>query len=288
MSEKRSTASELIINELITQAKAGDKEALESLVSFIQVKVYNLSLRMLQRPVDAEDAAQEILIKIITHLSEFRGESAFTTWAYRLATNYLLTTRQHQAEQYHLTFGSLGAMIDASLAQAESDFTEHVEQEALIEEVKLNCTLGMLLCLDREQRIILILAEMFQVDSQEGAYILDITPVAFRKRLSRARASVVDFVSHKCGIVNPANPCRCEKHIENKIRKGLLDPNQLLYAKRGDEGSQQQALLAQRQELNELRRTGALFRSHPNYAPSGTFLEAVKQLVKNGHLEPFN
>ena len=47
--------------------------------------MYNLSLRMLMYPADAEDAVQEILIKIITHLSDFRGKSRFTTWSYRVA-----------------------------------------------------------------------------------------------------------------------------------------------------------------------------------------------------------
>ena len=68
---------------LVEAAIEGDKKALEDVILKIQDKIYGLALRMLYNPSDAEDAAQEILLKIITHLSTFRGESAFTTWIYQ-------------------------------------------------------------------------------------------------------------------------------------------------------------------------------------------------------------
>jgi RNA polymerase sigma factor (sigma-70 family) len=77
----------------VSQAKNGNKRALETVVRRIQDKIYGLSLRMLGNPEDAEDETQEILIKIITHLSGFREESAFSSWVYRIACNHLLTTR---------------------------------------------------------------------------------------------------------------------------------------------------------------------------------------------------
>jgi len=61
-------------------------------------RVFGLAVRMLGHPVDAEEATQEILIKIITHLSAFRQESTFTSWIYRIAANYLLVTRKRRAE----------------------------------------------------------------------------------------------------------------------------------------------------------------------------------------------
>ena len=72
------------LEQLVAKAADGDKVALEEVVRQIQDKVYGLALRMLWHPADAEDAAQEILIKIITHLGSFRGDSAFMTWVYRV------------------------------------------------------------------------------------------------------------------------------------------------------------------------------------------------------------
>ncbi len=70
------------LQALVDKATAGDKKALETLVVSMQDIVFNLSLRMLGTFADAEDATQDILLKVITHLSSFRGESSFTTWVY--------------------------------------------------------------------------------------------------------------------------------------------------------------------------------------------------------------
>ena len=70
---------ESTLDHLVEQACEGDEEALEAVVIGIQDRIYNLALRMLWHPSDAEDATQEILMKVITHLSQFRQESAFMT-----------------------------------------------------------------------------------------------------------------------------------------------------------------------------------------------------------------
>jgi RNA polymerase sigma factor (sigma-70 family) len=88
----------------VNAAKNGDTHALEELVRNIQDSIYGLALRMLYDPSDAEDASQEILVKIITHLGSFKGERAFTTWTYRVAANHLLTTRKRRAEREALSF----------------------------------------------------------------------------------------------------------------------------------------------------------------------------------------
>ena len=77
------TNKELLV--LIEQATAGDKQALETVVLSIQDLVFNLSLRMLGTFPDAEDASQDILLKVITHLSSFKQESSFSTWVFRIA-----------------------------------------------------------------------------------------------------------------------------------------------------------------------------------------------------------
>jgi len=79
---------------LVEQAKNGDPDALEALVRQIQDRIYGLAMRMLWHPQDAEDATQEILVKIVTHLGSFRNESAFATWCYRIAANHLLSLRK--------------------------------------------------------------------------------------------------------------------------------------------------------------------------------------------------
>lgn len=69
------TKEELL--DLITKATAGDKPSLEAVLLSVQDLVFNLSLRMLGTFPDAEDASQDILLKVMTHLSSFRGRVPF-------------------------------------------------------------------------------------------------------------------------------------------------------------------------------------------------------------------
>ena len=68
----------------------------------MQDDVYRLALRMTAHPEDAEDASQEILIKVITHLEGFRGESSVRTWAYRIAVRHMLDRKKSRVEELAL------------------------------------------------------------------------------------------------------------------------------------------------------------------------------------------
>src|SRR6476620_4757333 len=84
--------------ELVEQAKNGDRSALERLVLRHQAWIYNIAIRMVFRPQDAEEVTQEVLVKAITKLSTFKGESAFRTWIYRIAANHVLNMKRRWAE----------------------------------------------------------------------------------------------------------------------------------------------------------------------------------------------
>ncbi len=79
---------------LVKLAIEGDRHSLESLIKSVQDKIYHLSLKMLYLPPEAEDATQEILIKIVTKLDSFKQKSSFNTWAFRIASNHLLNKRK--------------------------------------------------------------------------------------------------------------------------------------------------------------------------------------------------
>jgi hypothetical protein len=94
----------------------------------------------------------------------------------------------------------------------------------------IGCTSGMLLCLSREQRIVYVLGEIFGVTDTVGAELLETSRDAFRQKLSRARRDLHQFMHGQCGLVNQANPCRCEKKTRAFIRAGYIDTNRLLFA----------------------------------------------------------
>ena len=266
--------------DLVQQAVNGDKDALEALIRQIQDRIYGLAIRMLWHPEDAEDATQEILIKIVTHLSSFRVESSFSTWCYRIATNHLLTTHKRRAERAEMTFEKCEEEIHKGIAYSWSHSTPEAEQGLMVEEVMIGCAQGMLLCLDRNLRITYILGEILDANSREAAEILNITPAAFRQRLSRARSLLRGFMQEHCGLVKSSTPCTCKKQIAYAIRTGLANPQKLLFAKHprhDNRGSSMEAILNQ---LDELERAAGLFRQLPDYEAPDMFVETVRRVVE--------
>lgn len=222
----KKTAEELLA--LVEKATAGDKKALETLVADVQDMVFNLSLRMLGTFADAEDATQDILLKMITHLSSFRGDSSFTTWVFRIAVNHLKNYKKHMFAHYPLSFEYYGDDIENADIQDVPDLTQNVEKDILAEELKMSCTNVMLQCLDPESRCIFILGTMFKIDSRIAGDILKMTPEAYRQRLSRIRKKMADFLGTYCGEYG-SGKCRCKDRVNYAIQSHRVHPLQLDY-----------------------------------------------------------
>ena len=218
------------LQTFVEKAISGDKNALETLIAGVQDLVFNLSLRMLGTFPDAEDATQDILLKIITHLSSFRGDSSFTTWVFRIASNHLKNYKKHMFAHYPLSFEYYGNDIENANIQDVPDLTQNVEKDILAEELKMSCTNVMLQCLDMESRCIFILGTMFKIDSRIAGDILDMTPEAYRQRLSRIRRKMADFLSEYCGEYG-GGKCKCKDRLNYAIKSRRLNPLQLDYTK---------------------------------------------------------
>ena len=214
--------------DLVGLATQGDKKALESLITRHQIFVYNLALKMTRQPEDAEDLTQEVLIKAITALGKFKGKSSFRTWLYRITVNHFLNSRKKKQEIKVQDFESYFNSID-SMPESELNTIEQKELSETVEEIRINCTAGMLMCLDQEQRLIYILGEMFEIDHTLGSEILSITPGNFRIRLMRARKDLYNWMNKRCGLVNEANPCRCARKTKAYIKAGIVYPDNLTF-----------------------------------------------------------
>jgi hypothetical protein len=102
--------------------------------------------------------------------------------------------------------------------------------ELLVEEARIGCMTGMLLCLDRRQRLAFILGEDFGLTSEIGGEVMDVSADNFRQLPSRARRDLYQFTNEKCGLVNSANPCRCAKKSWKASRTTMrenVSPNSL-------------------------------------------------------------
>jgi RNA polymerase sigma factor (sigma-70 family) len=224
------TATDTTDAQLVGRARNGDRAALEELVLRHQAWVYNVAVRMVFDPHDAEEVTQEVLVKVITKLSTFRGDSSFRTWLYRIAANHVLNMRRRTAETQAPTFADFAAALDRT---PDLDLPDPravpVELPVLVEEAKTSCTMGMLLCLDRRQRLVFTLGAILGASDAVGGEVLEMTAENFRQALSRARRDLHQFMNGQCGLVNAGNPCRCAKKTRGFIEAGHVDPQRLLF-----------------------------------------------------------
>jgi RNA polymerase sigma factor (sigma-70 family) len=264
------------LRQLAFAAGEGDSAALERVVGSVRDSIYRLALRMLWHPEDAEDATQEALIRIMTRISSYRGEAAFGTWAYRVAANHILNWRMSRVEQENLNFRRFGEELREGLSDPDPDTeVDRPDAALLVEEVKLGCTLGMLLCLDREHRLAYVLTDVFEIPSADAAFICDVTPPTLRKRASRARAQLREFVGVHCGLVNESAQCRCDRRVAVAVGNGRVRSGALLFAKHVDAN----AAVGEMEQLHDL---ASLMRNHPNYRAPAAVTAAIQAVIDSG------
>jgi RNA polymerase sigma factor (sigma-70 family) len=255
---------------LVEQAQKGSRAALEKLVLRHQAWIYNIAVRMVFHPQDAEEVTQEVLVRVFTKLSTFKGECKFRTWLYRITANHVLNMKRRSAEKQVTTFVDYGAAITSS---PDLDLPDPkslpVALPILVEEAKNSCTMGMLLCLDRKQRLIFTLGAILGTSDTVGAEILEMTPDNFRQCLTRARRDLHSFMNNQCGLVNTKNPCRCPKKTRGFIEAGHVDPHNLLFVPQHFQRVRDVAPEAVR-EIEDVveRQHAALYRDHPFLQPS--------------------
>jgi RNA polymerase sigma factor (sigma-70 family) len=216
---------------LALAAQQGDRAALEELCRRLQGPMYRLALRFTGQPADAEDAVQEVLVRLVTHLSSFEGRSRFTTWAYTVAVRQLLRTTRRAAETSVAGPDEFAAFLDRHVDDPHWRPEEEVLYQELCAEVRLSCTYGMLLCLTRQARIAYLLGDLLGMSDVEGAQVCETTPAAFRQRLARARATMREVMGRRCGLVRASNPCRCDRLVSASQDVGLLDPARPAFAR---------------------------------------------------------
>ncbi len=234
----------------------------------MQDDLYRLSLRMTGCPEDARDACQEVLIKVVTRLDSFRGESSVQTWAYRIGVRHLLDRKKSRTEALALSFERFGDdLLDGLAAPQAAD-------PLMVEEVKLGCTLAMLTCLDREHRLAFVLADVFDMPPRYAADLCGTTEDAYRQRLSRARRSLETFTEAFCGVVNSAAPCRCDKRVMRAEELGRIERGRPRLA----QADAREAV----GEMEALYDAARLMRSHPAYAAPQQVLEGLRAALEMG------
>jgi RNA polymerase sigma factor (sigma-70 family) len=275
----------------VREAVDGDLAAMDTLLRAIEPGIYNFAVRMLGNLDDARDASQEILLKVVTHLAGFRHEAAFSTWVYRIAHNHLLTAATRSRESPEVSFDAIAEKLQQGLEFGRRQIPIELDSGLMTPEdkaaavgVAIGCTQGMLLALDRDQRLAFLLDVVFGLGSDQAAEVVGITAAAFRKRLSRARERLAGFMQGGCGLIDSGHACRCDRQLPAVRARASIES-----AHERASRLQISAELLAKTEFAQWQAFGdvaAVFRSHPDYSAPGGMTGAIRQLlIARGYLQ---
>ena len=178
---------------LIDRAKKGDQEAFNELMQAYGRTVFNIGLRMLRDRDDASDMTQETMLKVYRALPRFRGDSAFSTWIYRIMVNTCRDFMRAASRRREVPFSDLSAeendqpVFEAadSAAQPERLYIEGEDQQYLI---------SLIEGLSPAYRLVIAMRELGGLSYQEIAAAGNISVGTVKSRLSRARAALRERV----------------------------------------------------------------------------------------------
>jgi RNA polymerase sigma-70 factor (ECF subfamily) len=174
---------------LVKRVQRGDKTAFDLLVRKYQHKVVKLVLRYVRNPAEAEDIAQEAFIKAYRALPQFRGDSAFYTWMYRIAINTAknsLASRDRSPIRYDL---DLTDPEESHSVQTRLQDPDTPEGMALTEEIRLIVN-SAIDALPEELKTAIVLRELDGLSYEEIAAAMECPVGTVRSRIFRAREAI--------------------------------------------------------------------------------------------------
>jgi RNA polymerase sigma-70 factor (ECF subfamily) len=187
---------------LAARAAAGDDSAFEWLVVRYQHRVFRLACR-LTNETDAPDVLQDTFLQVYRHLPTFRGESQFSTWLYRIATNVGLMHRRARARRpaesldvFLPRFDADGRHVHTPAAlRIASRVDELLDRQALAE--KAQAAIERLPDLYREA---FVLRDLEELTTADVAQVLGVEPATVRQRVHRARLMVRGYLNELAGV----------------------------------------------------------------------------------------
>lgn len=274
---------------LIENSLSGKTSALEELIQIFQPKVFSLALKFLWNPEDAEDATQEILVKVITNLGGFRKESKLSTWIYRIASNHLINLQKSKMERRKVHLRVIREELHKTQSPYNPDFhlPIHLHEEEpspkvseLVLHVQVACTYAMLQGLTRPYRMAYLLGEVFQTSSEEGASVMGIRQETFRQKLSRARKQMETFLGKECSLTHANNPCQCTNRITYATKAGRIKTYLKLSEQMKLDG-RWKVIKPMMADTSKIRKAAEVFRNHPEFLPKKNQLENIRTLLHN-------
>lgn len=186
-------------NRLIKKAQKGDSKAFEELMEEHFKKIYNIAYRMTNNPDDASDMTQEVMIKLFRNIGSFKGNSKFSTWVYRVATNTCLDELKKSRRHSHT---SLNAEIDTGEGEltVEVEDTSPTPEQATETKELRDMVAQAIVKLSPEHRTVIVLRDIRGFSYEEIAEILKCGAGTVKSRINRARASLKKVLQKDFGF----------------------------------------------------------------------------------------
>jgi RNA polymerase sigma-70 factor (ECF subfamily) len=184
--------------DLILQVQRGERELFYELVRPYERRVYAAALAILRNEQDAEDAAQESMLKAFANIRQFRAEARFSTWLIQITVNEALMRRRRERTVVMEGLDNRrDAGRDSESEYAPRDFADwrEIPSEALERKEVRQRLAEALATLDRKYREVFVLRDMEHLNIQETAEALDITVASVKTRLLRARLMLRDLLA---------------------------------------------------------------------------------------------
>jgi RNA polymerase sigma-70 factor (ECF subfamily) len=202
--------------QLIAEVRHGDQAALGRLLHSYQKRLYNVCLRMLGSPEEAEDATQEALLHVIEHIGEFKGRSALSTWMIRIAMNQSITQVRRRKVRRTISLDGRGnGQVHGDQASALREHLEDAREPKPLERVEHGEMLGQLADalagLEEDFRAVLVLRDIEQMEYQQIADVLELPVGTVKSRIFRGRLALRQAMTRRGGqdsgvIANPGQP----------------------------------------------------------------------------------
>ncbi len=171
-----------ISDDILFKASKGDRKAFEYLYKAASGFVYNVALRVVNNREDAQEVTQEVFLIVYNKLKDFRFESSFKTWVYRITANYAINLAKKQAFRRNRTVEYDEALVGGTAgdvqAQIDKDYREKIIEQ-------------LLSALNPDQRACVVLRNIEGLNYQQIAETLKVNINTVRSRLKRAREKMM-------------------------------------------------------------------------------------------------
>jgi RNA polymerase sigma-70 factor (ECF subfamily) len=196
-------------SKLVERAQHGDRDAFGSLVEPWRKPLFGYIYRMVTLRQDAEDLLQDVLVRVLENIREYRGEARFKSWLFGIATHACLDHLRNR-KRWRVEAQRIGEQETTEHPEQLAGLRELMSEPGFVYEIREHiafCFSCIARSLSPEEQAAVMLKEVLEFTSEEAAAILRVSEPVFRHRLSDARSKMTTAFDGLCALINKTGVC---------------------------------------------------------------------------------